>query len=130
MDYNIQLNHLAVGNNEGTITIRQVQNLAEYATSGKEDTVNLDTVVCTLNHPREWVEEIRYSPDGKKLAVGSHDNYIYLYSTAETGGYKSIGKCKGHSSYITCIDWSLDCNIIRTVCGAYELLFFDTNSAK
>jgi WD40 repeat protein len=90
----------------------------------------LNTELYQLKHAKEWVEEIRYSPDGSKLAIGSHDNFIYLYRTQADGKYKAIGKCRGHSSFITCIDWSLDCNTIRSVCGAYELLFFNTETAE
>lgn len=28
----------------------------------------------TLKEPKEWVEVMKYSPDAKCLAVGSHDN--------------------------------------------------------
>lgn len=62
-----------------------------------------------------------YSPDGAKLAVGSHDNNIYVY---DSHSYNLLGKCTKHNSFITCIDWSKDSKYIRSVCGAYELLFF------
>jgi echinoderm microtubule-associated protein-like 1/2 len=37
-------------------------------------------------------------------------------------------KLKGHSSFITCIDWSLDEDKLRSVCGAYELLFWNVST--
>ncbi len=55
------------------------------------------------------------------LAVGSHDNNIYVY---ETGSYGLIGKCSKHNSFIVSVDWSQDGSYIRSVCGAHELLFF------
>lgn len=69
----------------------------------------------------EWIETMHYSPDGKTLAVGSHDNNIYLVNTKTFSVSKPL---KGHSSFITAVDWSQDGNYIRSVCGAYELLFF------
>ena len=27
----------------------------------------------------EWVRELRFSPDGRTLALASHDNSIYMY---------------------------------------------------
>lgn len=68
---------------------------------------------------------MEYSPDGTKLAVGSHDNNIYFYNTAD---YSLLGVCKKHNSFITSVDWSADGNYIRSVCGAYELLFYDGNT--
>ena len=39
-------------------------------------------------------------------------------------------KLTGHSSFITAFDWSLDSKYLRSVCGAYELLFFNIDSKK
>lgn len=62
----------------------------------------------TANHPKEWIEIMRYSNDGSMLAVGSHDNFIYIYKTVASGKYKPHGKLVGHSSFITGLDWSVD----------------------
>lgn len=110
--YNPSNGHIAVGHNDGTVTIR-------------ESVGSLDSVVSQMNNAREWIEDMEYSPDGSKLAVGSHDNKIYVYSVPD---YSLLGVCKKHNSFITSVDWSLDGNYIRSVCGAYELLFFDGNS--
>lgn len=34
----------------------------------------------TFKHAKEWISAIKFSPKGDVLAVGSHDNAIYLYS--------------------------------------------------
>ena len=39
-----------------------------------------------------------------------------------------ITKCTKHNSFITALDWSTDSQHIMSVCGAYELLFFDANT--
>jgi WD40 repeat protein len=110
--YNPTNGHVAVGHNDGTLTVR-----ASFD--------NLDSIVAQANHSREWIEDMEYSPDGSKLAVGSHDNKIYVYSVPD---YQLVGKCQKHNSFITSVDWSADGSYIRSVCGAYELLFFNGNS--
>lgn len=100
--------HVAVGHNDGRVTIR----------GGADD---LQTIRHTLQDSDEWIEAIAYSPCGGKLAVGSHDDNIYVYDASD---YKLIGKGTAHNSFIVSVDWSEDSSFIRSVCGAHELLFF------
>ena len=51
----------------------------------------------------EWIEDLKFSPDGKHLAVGCHDNYVYLYSVPAFKMLKKFGKS---TSFVTHIDWS------------------------
>lgn len=99
---------VAVGHNDGRVTIRK----------GVKDLSH----VKTLTDSDEWIEAMEYSPDGKHLAVGSHDNNVYIY---ETDDYTKVGTCKAHNSFIVSIDWCCESKFIRTVCGAHELLFFN-----
>ncbi|XP_069033241.1 echinoderm microtubule-associated protein-like 4 isoform X1 [Embiotoca jacksoni] len=74
----------------------------------------------------EQLSVMRFSVDGSLLAVGSHDNFIYLYTVSERGRkYSRYGKCTGHSSYITHLDWSPDNNFIMSNSGDYEILYWD-----
>lgn len=64
------------------------------------------------------------------LAVGSHDNFIYLYNVSERGRrYSRYGKCSGHSSYITHLDWSPDNKFIMSNSGDYEILYWDIQNS-
>ncbi|KAG8443603.1 hypothetical protein GDO86_008955 [Hymenochirus boettgeri] len=77
----------------------------------------------------EQLSVMRYSVDGSLLAVGSHDNFIYLYNVSENGRkYSRYGKCTGHSSYITHLDWSPDNQHIMSNSGDYEILYWDIPS--
>ncbi|KAM8931660.1 echinoderm microtubule-associated protein-like 4 [Lycaon pictus] len=77
----------------------------------------------------EQLSVMRYSVDGTLLAVGSHDNFIYLYVVSENGRkYSRHGKCTGHSSYITHLDWSPDNKYIMSNSGDYEILYWDIPS--
>lgn len=76
---------------------------------------------------REWIQDLKYSPDMKHLAVSSHDNHIYIYDRKT---YMRTAIMKGHSSYITHIDFSANSKYLQTNCGAYELLFWDVRNGK
>uniref|UniRef100_A0A8C5SZZ1 Echinoderm microtubule-associated protein-like 4 n=1 Tax=Laticauda laticaudata TaxID=8630 RepID=A0A8C5SZZ1_LATLA len=74
----------------------------------------------------EQLSVMRYTVDGTFLAVGSHDNFIYLYTVTENGRkYSRYGKCTGHSSYITHLDWSPENKYIMSNSGDYEILYWD-----
>jgi microtubule-associated protein-like 1/2 len=103
--------HVAVGHNDGRVTIR----------NGPKDLKCCKTI-CDSD---EWIEAMEYSPDGCFLAVGSHDNLVYIYDS-ET--YECVSKCKAHNSFIVSVDWCCQSRFLRTVCGAHELLFFDRES--
>ncbi|XP_048838244.1 echinoderm microtubule-associated protein-like 2 isoform X2 [Brienomyrus brachyistius] len=79
----------------------------------------------------EIISIVKYSPDGNFLAVGSHDNFIYIYAVTENGRkYKRLKKCTGHSSFVTHLDWSTDSQYIVTNSGDYEILFWESASSK
>lgn len=75
--FNKALNHLAVAQNDGAVTIRLVDSLEQPSDA---QYIQLDTEVFRLNESNEWIECMRYSPSLTKLAVGSHDNAIYVYN--------------------------------------------------
>ncbi|XP_067939247.1 echinoderm microtubule-associated protein-like 2 isoform X2 [Watersipora subatra] len=77
----------------------------------------------------EQLECCQFSPDGSHVAFGSRDNNIYVYRLdGET--MKLTGKCQGHTSFITHIDWSTDSGFIRSNSGDYELLYWEASSGK
>uniref|UniRef100_A0A3Q3WDZ3 Uncharacterized protein n=1 Tax=Mola mola TaxID=94237 RepID=A0A3Q3WDZ3_MOLML len=102
--------------------------------SGKWYVLDAETTDLVAIHTdgNEQLSVMRFSVDGSLLAVGSHDNFIYLYTVTEKGRkYSRYGKCTGHSSYITHLDWSPDNNLIMSNSGDYEILYWDVpNSCK
>ncbi|XP_056147319.1 echinoderm microtubule-associated protein-like 4 [Lampris incognitus] len=96
--------------------------------SGKWYVLDADTTDLVAIHTdgNEQLSIMRFSVDGTLLAVGSHDNFIYLYTVGDKGRkYSRYGKCSGHSSYITHLDWSPDNNFIMSNSGDYEILYWD-----
>lgn len=92
------------------------------------NTEDMDTVKKEIDDSLEWMEVAQYSPDGGILAVGSHDTNIYLYDA--NNDYSLISKCKEHNASILNIDFSMDGSTIKSVCNAYELLFFNTSDGS
>lgn len=124
--FNAALQHLAVASNTGIVTIREV----DWQQVDSRVPGSLDNVRVTLFKDvkkAEWIEAMVYSPDNKYLAVGSHDNMIYV---VDTKSYKKTIKLTGHSSFITSLDWDLTSTWLRSNCGAYELLFFNVPEKK
>uniref|UniRef100_A0A4W3JWG1 EMAP like 1 n=2 Tax=Callorhinchus milii TaxID=7868 RepID=A0A4W3JWG1_CALMI len=79
----------------------------------------------------EQLSVMRYSPEGNYLAIGSHDNYIYIYTVNENGRkYSRVGKCSGHSSFITHLDWSIDSQYLISNSGDYEILYWMPSVCK
>lgn len=109
--YSKKLNHLVICSNMGKVSVR--------------DFSDLDKKICTLKEAEEWCEVARYSPCEKYLATASHDNKLYVYSIDEEGTYTLYKSFAKHNSFITSFDWSSDSTYIRTVCGAYEKLYFN-----
>ena len=52
-----------------------------------------------------------YSPDGIMLAVGSHNNNIYIYGSDD---YLKLRTIKSHNSFIVSVDRSADSSL-RTI---------------
>lgn len=60
---------------------------------------------------RQWISDVKYSPDGSILAIGSHDNSIYFFDVRNN--FKPAGKFSKHNSYITHFDFSRDGRAIQ-----------------
>ncbi|XP_077477181.1 echinoderm microtubule-associated protein-like 1 isoform X2 [Stigmatopora argus] len=79
----------------------------------------------------EQLSVMSFGPDGNFLAIGSHDSYIYIYAVAENGRkYSRVGKCSGHSSFITHLDWSSDSQYLVSNSGDYEILYWIPSVCK
>uniref|UniRef100_A0A8C5ND23 HELP domain-containing protein n=1 Tax=Gouania willdenowi TaxID=441366 RepID=A0A8C5ND23_GOUWI len=94
------------------------------------DTESKD-LVAVHTDGNEQLSAMCYGPDGNFLAIGSHDNYIYIYAVGENGRkYSRVGKCSGHSSFITHLDWSTDSQYLVSNSGDYEILYWIPSVCK
>ncbi|XP_055594510.1 echinoderm microtubule-associated protein-like 2 isoform X2 [Uranotaenia lowii] len=89
------------------------------------DTVTRE-LLAVYQDGQDVIQTIKFSPDGNLLALGSKDGCIYIYQcTKALHRFSKIGKCTGHSSFISHIDWSKDSQVLRTNSGDYELLYWN-----
>ncbi|KAJ3210784.1 Echinoderm microtubule-associated protein-like 5 [Dinochytrium kinnereticum] len=107
---------LAVGNDAGDVFLLKSSDLSRVAHKKYEARDG-------INSKLHAVEVLKFSPNGKHLAVGTHDDVIYVWETSATD-LKLVGVCKGHSSFVTHLDWSADSAYIQSTSGDYELLFW------
>nr|XP_048289325.1 echinoderm microtubule-associated protein-like 2 isoform X2 [Myodes glareolus] len=107
--------------------------LAVGTVTGRWLLLDTDThdLVAIHTDGNEQISVVSFSPDGAYLAVGSHDNLVYVY-TVDQGGRKvsRLGKCSGHSSFITHLDWAQDSTCFVTNSGDYEILYWDAATCK
>lgn len=80
------------------------------------------TEVVHIKDRKEAIHELKYSPDGSHLAVGSNENSVDVYSVVQR--YKKVGECIGSSSFITHMDWSTDSKVLQTNDGSGKRLFY------
>lgn len=88
-------------------------------------------VISTHTDGSEQIEVVQFSPDGKSVALGSRDNNIYVYTVDESGRkYNRIGRCSGHSSFVTHVDWSVDNQYLQSNSGDYEILYWNATTCR
>ncbi|KAI4463398.1 wd-40 repeat protein [Holotrichia oblita] len=104
--------------------------IAVGCVTGKWYVLNAENleVLAEFTDGDEPIQVIQYAPNRNLIAIGSRNNYVYLYEIGEDRAYSKLGKLTGHSSYITHIDWTSDGQNIRTNSGDYELLFWNADT--
>ncbi len=88
---------------------------------------SLNLVKNIVNHKnpdKDVLSTVKFSPDGSQLAVGYCPplSLVYLYDVANK--FKKVGECKGASTRIVSVDFSVGGDLILTT--SIEPLFYKT----
>ena len=114
--YSKKQNHIAVSNNFGDVTILDYDDFSKRIT--------------TIYKPKEWCETLVYSPNEEYLAIGSHDDAIYIYKIADGKYNHHWSIINVHTSAILGMDWSRDSKYLRAVDQAYAKQFFNVEDCS
>ena len=71
---------------------------------------------------------LKYSPDGKVLAVTHGDNEIHLLSVRNS--YKRLGSLKGHTASVGGFDFSSDSRILQSFDSSSDLMYWDVGKME
>ena len=83
-------------------------------------------VVYEGRDTQEWVRELVFSPDNRRLALASEDNQIYLYDAKDN--YSRQAVLNPHAAPVTALDFSTDSLYIMSTDLAGVLYFCDVNA--
>ena len=76
---------------------------------------------------RHWIQDVKFSPEGKLFAVGSMDHKIYIYNRTT---YRLKGTCDRHNANIKTFDFSADGVYIQSDSGDHEHLYFESEDGQ
>jgi WD40 repeat protein len=105
--------HVAVGHNDGHVTIRQGR-------------LQINNILAVLTDAKDCVMIISYSPSASFLAIGSNDCCVYMYDVSS--GYKLFFRLEGHTGPVVALDWSIKEDMLKTCSFEGELLHWELQS--
>jgi microtubule-associated protein-like 6 len=110
---------------QGWVRVYRVDNIPIH---GAKENSSYPALLNEIKESKQMISDIKFSPDGSILAVGSRDNSIYLYSVAQQ--FKRRGKLSKHNSGINQFDFSSDGKSLQSCCSAYEIIYSDVAKSQ
>ncbi|XP_035283834.1 echinoderm microtubule-associated protein-like 5 isoform X4 [Anguilla anguilla] len=79
---------------------------------------------------RSAIQDIRFSPDSRYLAVGSSENAVDFYDLTLGPALNRINCCRDIPSFVMQMDFSADSCFVQLSTGAYKRLVYEVPSGK
>nr|XP_015205768.1 PREDICTED: echinoderm microtubule-associated protein-like 5 isoform X3 [Lepisosteus oculatus] len=79
---------------------------------------------------RSAIQDIRFSPDSRYLAVGSSESAVDFYDLTLGPALNRVNCCRDIPSFVMQMDFSADSNFIQLSTGAYKRLVYEVPSGK
>jgi len=74
------------------------------------------------------VTKLAFSPDGRTLVAACRDYFLYVFDV--TVQYKKVAVMKGHSTFVTHMDFSEDGRVLQSNDAAREILYWDVRKGR
>eukprot|EP00935_MAST-01C_sp_MAST-1C-sp1_P001239 g1239.t1 len=71
------------------------------------------------------VTDLKFSPDGRLLAVGTGHGGHYIDIHGKHDGWRRVHRCRGHSRPVKHLDWSADSTTLMSNCEGGEVMYWD-----
>ncbi|XP_078336685.1 echinoderm microtubule-associated protein-like CG42247 isoform X3 [Crassostrea virginica] len=83
--------------------------------------------IITVQVGKTQINTLKYSPDNAMLAVGCDDGHIHVFYVHDEGQIyrKNNIILRGHSKFVTNLDWSTDSRYLQSTDGDFELFYWN-----
>eukprot|EP00283_Hemiselmis_rufescens_P000523 CAMPEP_0173470748 /NCGR_PEP_ID=MMETSP1357-20121228/78042_1 /TAXON_ID=77926 /ORGANISM="Hemiselmis rufescens, Strain PCC563" /LENGTH=313 /DNA_ID=CAMNT_0014439037 /DNA_START=17 /DNA_END=954 /DNA_ORIENTATION=+ len=113
-------NLAAVGHVRGRFTVWDLGHPDAF-TRGREGP--MPRCLLKNTYRSEDIADIKFSPNGRFLAVASREQTIDVYDVPYD--FNRLGVCRGHSAAVLHVDFTVDSKFLRSSCAASEVLYWD-----
>ncbi|KAM6956797.1 echinoderm microtubule-associated protein-like 6 [Aplochiton taeniatus] len=124
------------------VSLGNPANCTSYSPDGEMVSVGMkngEFIVLLTNSLKVWgkkrdrsaaIQDLRFSPDKRLLAVGSVESTVDLYDLTLGPSLNRLGYCKDIPSFVISIDFSADSQFIEVSTGAYKRQVHEMPSGK
>ncbi|XP_032820802.2 echinoderm microtubule-associated protein-like 6 isoform X1 [Petromyzon marinus] len=124
------------------VSLGQAARSAAYSPDGDMVAIGLENgefILLVVASMKVWgkkrdrkstVQDIRFSPDSRYLAVGSCDCAVDFYDLSQGPSLARVGYCRDVPSFVIQLDFSADGRYIQVSTGAYRRVVYEVPTGK